>query len=342
MRMMKLIALAFAGCLFATLSWGCASQSQSTQDGARAETGTYPITFALDWTPNTNHTGLYVAQELGYYEDAGLSVDIVQSPDGDADGLVASGKAQFGIAFQDIMAAYVGSEEPLPVTAVAAVVQHNTSGIMSRAGEDVSSPAGMSGKRYGTWDSPIERAIIDHIVKKDGGNADEVEFVPANSTDEVSGLRTDQFDDVWVYEGWAYQNAKVQNYPVDYFSIIDVDPMLDYYTPVIIANDDFLEEHADLARAFLSATAKGYEYAAEHPEEAARILLQEAPEIDEELAMSSQEFLSGQYIADAPAWGVIDANRWNAFYQWLNQQGLVEAPIAEDAGFTNDYLPVSE
>lgn len=315
-------------------------QSASAQDTSRTKSSELtPLTFALDWTPNTNHTGLYVAQALGYYADEGLEVTLVQPPDGDADALVATDNAQLGMAFQDIMAGYLGSDNPLPVTAIAAVIQHNTSGIMSREGEGVESAAGMAGKRYGTWDTPIERAIVENIVAADGGDASAIEFVPANSSDEVSGLRTDQFDDVWVYAAWALQNAYVQGYPVDYFAIADINPVFDYYTPVIIANNTFLAEQPEQARAFLRATAKGYEFAAQNPEEAVKILTEAAPEIDYDLALASQEYLADQYIADADQWGVFDADRWNAFYQWLNDEGLVEVAIPDGTGFTNDYLP---
>lgn len=93
------------------------------------------ITFVLDWTPNTNHTGLYVAQSRGFFEEQGLEVEIVQPPEDGADTLVASGKAQFGISFQDSMAPGVAGENEIPTTAVAALIQHNTSGIVSRKGE---------------------------------------------------------------------------------------------------------------------------------------------------------------------------------------------------------------
>src|SRR5699024_11699515 len=99
-----------------------------------ADNETEKITFVLDWTPNTNHTGLYVAESLGYFEDQGLEVEIVQPPEGGADALVASGRAQFGVSFQDSMAPGVAGDNALPTTAVAALIQHNTSGIISRKG----------------------------------------------------------------------------------------------------------------------------------------------------------------------------------------------------------------
>ena len=107
---------------------GCASQpSQQAQSGeAGGADSLEKLTLVLDYVPNTNHTGIYVAIDKGYYADAGLEVEVVQPPDDGADALVGSGKAQLGIGYQDVMANYLGSDDPLPVTAIAALVQHNT------------------------------------------------------------------------------------------------------------------------------------------------------------------------------------------------------------------------
>ena len=113
----------------------------------------------------------------------------------------------------------------------------------------------------------------------------------------------------------------------------------DYYTPVIIANNTFLETEGDTARAFLRAVSRGYEDAVKNPREAAEILCAAAPELDPELAAASQEYLADQYQADAARWGYIDPARWNAFYGWLNENQLLDTQIPENAGFSNDYLP---
>lgn len=325
---------------------GCASQGAQGSAGDRtaqdvAEGGLERLTLVLDYVPNTNHTGIYVAIDKGYYADAGLEVEVVQPPDDGADALVGSGRAQLGIGYQDVMANYLGSADPLPVTAIAALVQHNTSGIASRQGEGIDRPAGLEGHEYGTWDQDVEKAIMKSIVETDGGSWDAVGVVPANSTDDIAGLRTDMYDAIWVYEGWALQNAKLQGYPVDYFSIRGIDETFDYYTPVIIANDAFLESQPDVAAAFLAATEKGYLYASENPDDAADILVAAAPETDPELARMSQEYLADLYVDDAPCWGRIDPDRWNRFYQWMADEGLLEEPIAPNVGFTNDFLAAS-
>ena len=321
--------------LMVTLLLGLTSCGSSEQT-EQADT----ITMVLDWTPNTNHTGLYVALAKGYFEEVGLNVEVVQPPEDGAVSLVASGKAEFGVSFQDSLApAFVGNHK-IPVTAVAAVIQHNTSGIVSRAGESMDTPKGMEGKKYATWDLDVEKATIRHVMEADGGDFDKVELIPSTVTDEVSALRSQSIDAVWIFYGWAGVACEVAGLDTDYFGFADIDPVFDYYTPVIIGNNSYLEEHPETAKAFVSALSKGYTYATEHPEESADILMEAAPELkaNAELVYASQEYLSKEYISDAAYWGIFDADRWAAFFQWLNTNGLLEEEIDPYYGFTNDYL----
>ena len=163
-------------------------------------------------------------------------------------------------------------------------------------------------------------------------------MVPYTVDDEVSGLKANMFDTVWVYEGWAVQNAAVQNYSVNYFSFISMDDVFDFYTPVIAANSDFLKQSPDVAKAFLRAAKKGYQYAIDNPADAADILCKEVPELDANLVRKSAEYLAGQYTNDAKSWGVIDRDRWARYYKWLNDNKLVENEIDVNAGWTMDYL----
>lgn len=296
------------------------------------------ITVVLDWTPNTNHTGLYVAQAKGYFEEAGLEVEIVQPPEDGAEVLVASGKAEFGVSCQDTMMPALVGENALPIEAVAAIIQHNTSGIISRAGEGMDIPSGMEGKKYATWDLDLEKATIKHVVEEDGGDFSKVELIPSTVTDEVSALKTKSVDAIWVFYGWGGIATEVAGLETDYFAFADIDEVFDFYTPVIIGNSEWMAENADTTRAFLSAVKKGYEFAIEDSEAAANILVEAAPELDSELVLASQEYLKDQYKAEVEQWGYIDPARWNAFYNWVNENGLSEVEIPENTGFNNDYL----
>lgn len=317
---------------------GCASGNEEAENTESSETELEEITFVLDWTPNTNHTGLYVAEAKGYFEEAGLKVNIVQPPEDGAEILVASGKAQFGVSFQDSMLPALVGDDALPIEAVAAILQHNTSGIISRAGEGMDTPKGMEGKKYATWDLDLEKATIKDVVEADGGDYDKIEMIPSTVTDEVSALQSGSVDAIWVFYGWAGVATEVAGLETDFFAFKDINDALDFYTPVIIGNSEWMEENSEITKAFLAAVKKGYEFAIENPEEAGEILCEAAPELDAELVQASQEYMKDQYQADAESWGYIDAQRWNAFYNWVNERGLAEEEVPENTGFTNEYL----
>lgn len=300
------------------------------------------VTICLDWTPNTNHTGLYVAAAKGYFEEAGLNVSIVQPPEDGAAALCAAGQAEFAVAVQDNLAAAFAREDPLEVTGVAALLQHNTSGILSRAGEGLDTPKGLEGHNYSTYNGVIELAIMKQVVEADGGDFAQVGLIPYTLEDEAGALKENLTDAIWVYYGWGGIQAQLAGLDFDYFNFKDIDPVFDYYTPIIIANNTFLAEHPDTAKAFLAAAAKGYEYAIENPEEAAQILVDGdttgSLSGSIELVTESQKWMAGQYKAEVEQWGYIDPARWNAFYSWLNDNGLVDMAIPENTGFSNDYL----
>lgn len=297
------------------------------------------ITFVLDWTPNTNHTGVYVADALGYFEEAGLSVTIVQPPEDGAEIMVGSGNAQFGVSFQDYLVPVFSQDTGLSIEVCATILQHNTSGILSRAGEGLDTPKGMEGKKYATWDLALEKATIKQVVEADGGDYSKVQLIPNTVTNEVAALQSKQLDAIWVYYGWGGIACEVVGVDTDYFAFADISPELDFYSPVIIGNGDWMKANPDTTKAFLNAVKKGYEYAIENPEAAADLLCEAVPELSKDLVVASQIWMADQYKAEVSQWGYVDAARWNAFYQWVNDNQLSEHPVPLDTGFTNEYLP---
>ena len=200
-------------------------------------------------------------------------------------------------------------------------------------------PKGLEGKKYATWDLPIEKATLKQVVEDDGGDFSKVQLIPSTVTDEVSALQSKTVDAIWIFYGWAGVATEQAGLETDYFAFKDIDPVFDYYTPVIIGNTTWMKDNPDTAKAFLEALKKGYEYAIDKPEESAEILLKYAPELDKDLVVASQKYLSKEYKSDVDRWGYIDPARWNAFYDWINKNKLAEETILENHGFTNDYLP---
>lgn len=296
------------------------------------------VRVILDWTPNTNHTGLYVAMDKGWYTEAGFTtVRIEQPPEETALTLLGNGSAEFAVSFQESMAPTLASEHPLPVTAVAAITQNNTSGILSMADRGITAPKDLEGRRFAFWESDLVDAMMKSIVETDGGDVDKVIMVPNSATDALAAIQTD-IDAIWVYYGWDGIAAELAGLDTNYFAFRDIDPVFDFYTPVLAISDRYAQEHPEEAKKFMEATARGYEYAAENPEEAARILLKYASELDEDLVLASQVYLSSEYLAGEPVWGPIDRERWTAFNVWMYEEGLLESNIGS-AGFTNEFLP---
>lgn len=296
------------------------------------------VTVVLDYTPNTNHTGLYVAKEKGYFKEKGIDVDIVQPPEDGAEALVASGKADFGVSYQDSMANVLAGDAKMPITAIAAIIQHNTSGIMARTNEGIDRPKGLEGKRYSTWNSPVELNTIKKVMEVDGGDFDKLSLIPSTPLDEVAALKEKQTDAIWVFEGWGKVNADIKDYPVDYWNFKDIDDTFDFYTPVLIANNSTIEDDKELVQDFVDATRKGYEYAIDNPKESADILLENDDSLDKDLVYASQEFLSKEYKKDTDKWGIFDKERWAKYYTWLNDNDLVDEKLDVNSGFTNKFV----
>lgn len=334
----KILALVLA----LVLTFSLVSCAKSSNDENKPVDEAKEIIVSLDWTPNTNHTGLYVALANGYYADAGLNVKIVQPPEGDAIAACSSGQVQFAVGYQDLLLPAFTSETPMEVTAVAALLQHNTSCIVSKKGAGMDTPKGLEGKQYLTWQSPIELAMMKNVVEADGGDFSKVEQIPDVPTDEAQDVNANPNHAIWIYYGWGGINAEVNNIEVDTFFFKDLNPVFDYYSPVLVANNQLIKDDPETVKAFLAATQKGYEYAVSNPDEAAQILIDsdDTGALDgcEELVKASQKWMADQYVADAPKWGYIDPARWNAFYNWVADEKIIDEKLPENTGFTNDYL----
>ena len=297
-----------------------------------------PVTMMLDWVPNTNHTGIFVALEKGWYAEEGLDVDVVQPAEGSTPvQVVAAGKADFAISYQE-ETTYALAED-VPVVSLAAVIQHNTSGFAAPEEKNIERPKDFEGKRYGSWGSPIERAMLDALMACDGGDVDEVEFVNVGWADYFVVTERD-VDFAWIFYGWTGIEAELRGEPVDIVMLRDWSECVpDYYTPIIITGEQQIAEQPEVVERFMRATARGYELAIASPEEAAEILIEYAPETDPELIRESQAWLSKEYQADAPRWGEQDLAVWRRYATWMYEQGLLPQNIDAEAAFTNQFLP---
>ena len=304
-----------------------------------------PFTVVLDWTPNTNHTGMYVALSKGWYKDEGLDVKILPYVSGASPTtLVTSGKADVGVSSTESVVASAGGGEP--VVSIAAIIQHNTSGFMARKDAGITSPKDLDGKLYGGWGTPVEAAILKTIIMQDGGKGTYKDVTVDVAAMEA--LRNKQIDFFWVFEGWEVIQAREQGLDVVYFPSLTYG-IADYYTPVLITSKKQIQEKPEDLKKFMRATAKGYEYAMTNPKSAAQLLIDIAPKgtfPDTKFIFASQEFLSKQYVDKGRKWGLQDKKAWREYPQFMIEAGGVldknSKPVNTldfDSLYTNEFLP---
>lgn len=308
---------------------------------AAEDGGLVPVTLMLDWVPNTNHTGIFVAQARGYFEAAGLDLEIVQPGEVYADQAVAGGAADFGISYQEALT--LARSMDLPLVSVAAIVQHNSSAFASRAELGARSAADYTGLRYGSFGTPFELPTLAALMDCAGAlpeAIDSVESVNAGLSDPLALLSEDRIDLAWIFLGWQGIQAEREGIALDLLPLeAQRDCIPDYYTPILMTREQTIDERPELVAALVGAVSRGYRFAIERPLEAAEILLEAAPELDRGLVIDSQTWLSPRYQADASRWGEQRLDVWDAYGDWMAAQGIMPAPIDARSAFSNAFLP---
>lgn len=308
----------------------CSSMGPTSQDQGEK------VKIVLDWTPNTNHTGLYVAKQKGYFKEQGLDVEIIQPGEAGADKMVASGQADFGIGYQEGLT--FARTQGVPIVSIAAIIQHNTSGFASLKSKKITRPRDFVGKKYGAFGGPTEKPIIETLMKEDQAPSQKFELVNIGNTDFFAASKRD-IDFFWIYYGWTGIEAKLRGIDIDMIYLTDYSKELDFYTPILTTSENKIKQNPDQVRAFMKAVSKGYEFAIQNPEEAADILIQAEPDLDPKLVKESQKWLSKKYQDDAEVWGLQKKSVWENYANWMKKHNLLKGTFDPEKAFTNKFLP---
>ena len=295
------------------------------------------VTVILDYTPNTNHTGMYVALEKGYYADQGLNVTIIEPTEGATNTLVAMGRGDFGIAYQEDVTLAHAMDEPLPIVAIAALIQHNTSGFVSWTGKNIEGVKDFENKVYAGWGGPGEEAVLRAVMEAEGLDFDTLTMVISEGS--FTALERD-VDLMWFFEAWDNIICQLNDFPLNYIPVRELDERLDYYTPVIITNQDMIANNPDVVARFLGATQLGYLDAIADPDGCAEILHKYASDYDLEMLTLSQEYLADKYMEDTDVWGEMKQSVWDNYTDFMVEYGILDHHIDASELYTNDFLPV--
>jgi ABC-type nitrate/sulfonate/bicarbonate transport system substrate-binding protein len=300
---------------------GCGGSSPAP-GGGRAPT---TVRFAMDWTPNTNHTGLYVAQQQGWFTDAGLDVQILPYNSTSPDTLVSSGAADFGISFQDSFT--VSKAAGADIVSVLAVLQHWGTAIGIRADRaDLRSPRDLDGKTYGGFGAAYEVPKMQAVIRAAGGKGDFKTVVLGTSAYEA--LYTGQVDFTEPFLAWEGIEAQLRNEPLKTFAYADYG-FPDAYSVIVIGNPGWMKAHPDAAAAFVSALQRGYQLGADDPAQAVKLLTDANPGVftEPELVSRSQEMLAQRYLKDAAGKvGTQNVAEWSGFSGFLYDAGVLAGP----------------
>jgi ABC-type nitrate/sulfonate/bicarbonate transport system substrate-binding protein len=344
----SLIALGLGAGVTALTAWGGERGSGATASSGVGGVELSSVSLALDWTPNTNHTGIYVAQQLGYFAARGIELKIVPYGSTAPETLISTYKADFGISYQDGLteAAASGGD----IVSVYAITQKTDVCIGVRADSGITSPAQLDGKTYAGYGGPMEIPMLQYVIRAAGGTG-EFKDVTLN-TDAYQALYAGQADFAMPEPSWEVLQAALVGKPLRTFDVTEYGfPAI--YSAVIASSEHYLEKNGTVAKRFLSAVHEGYAYAAANPAGAANLLIKANESVlgtQRTLVTESAQLEASQYYKDeAGQIGYQSEARWQELTDFMFKNGILtdasgKAIAAEpDVGklFTNDYLPAS-
>ncbi len=311
---------------------GGASGSGESSDGLER------VTLTLDWYPNADHAGIYAAQAEGFFEEAGLEVEIQQPSDPTAVlQLVAAGQSEFGISYENEMTNAAARE--VPVRSVMAIMQEPLNSIISLEEAGISAPEDLAGKTVGYAGQSFGTAVLDTVLREAGEDPTSVEKInvgldlrPALISERVDAV----VDAYWNIE--AVELAQ-EGFETNVIRLPEVG-VPNYNELVVATSESYAEENPDLVRRFVGALVEGHRYALENPEAARDALLAANEELDPEVAEETVGLTVPLFEAERI--GYQDPEEWRDYVNWAVENGVLPGPVEVDAVMTNEFLPESQ
>ncbi|HEY4202109.1 MAG TPA: ABC transporter substrate-binding protein [Devosiaceae bacterium] len=310
--------------LAASLAAGLVATTRAMGQAPNGQQAPTPVTVALDWTPNTNHIGLFVAKTLGLYAQAGLDVQILPYGDTAAGTLVANGVANFGILGS--IGLFTQRTAGADLVATYALVQTETGRLVVNADRtDLQRPKDLDGRTYGGFGSDWENALIGTIIRHDGGKGT-FETVTLG-TSAYEALANGAVDFTLEVSTWEGVKAELDHVAQRTFRYADFG-VPDQHTSFIGSSGAWLDANPETAAAFLKATRDGYGFAIAHPDEATDMLIAPNSDVLTDRALiraSLQALIDGHYLQTTDGViGNIDGAKMAAMGNFLFAAGILK------------------
>ncbi len=295
------------------------------------------VRLALDRDITTNHTGIFVSYMQDFFGKAGLNLEFVYSDDKPVEQLLIDGDADFAVSSQDKLLSVL-TDTNNKLLAIAAINQHSSMGFISAEDKNIASLKDLEGKRV-VDPGLFQRKIIEAMFKEDGADFSKVKFVKDEFEEEYTNLYSDKADAIFDYVTWVQPKCELNGLDTRGVYLKDVFAEFDYYTPLLISSETYINANPELTRAFLTAVARGYKYSNENPAISTLSMDGKIENFSREIITESQVATSPYYLDEEFKFGHIDQERWDAFNAWLFEKGVIDKKLKIGEGFTNDYLP---
>ena len=294
------------------------------------------VSVSLDWFPWSNHAGLFIAQEKGYFAEEGLEVDIHPPPDPSAVlQTVAAGRDDFGINYQT--GVMIAREQGIPVVSIMALVQHPLNSVMTLKESGIAEPKDLAGKTVGWPGIPDNEPLLDTMLKSQGLALDDVELVNVGF-DLVAALLSKKVDAIvgayWVHESISATN---QGFELNIMRM-EQHGVPDFYELVLVATEEKIATDPDLVQRFVRGVMRGYQDAMADPQAAVELLKRLRPEVDLEIEKPGVDLLAPLWSPDNGVFGWQDEARWVDFARWMQENGLLSTEGDPRAAFDNSFV----
>lgn len=302
---------------------------------------TTTLKLALDWTPNVNHIGFFIAKDFGFYADKNIDLQII-SPMSD-NYLHTPGKkleldiADFAIAPFETVISLNNKANKVHARAVFAILQEDLSCIITRDSSEITSPRNLDGKKYASYKARYEDAIVQQMVLNDGGKGS-VSFIHPEKFEIWNTLMSGVADATWIFDNWEGVDVKLKNLKINKFRMSDY--QIPYgYSPVVLAKKEKMVENYECYSNFIKASKQGFLFAKEHPEQSIDILKTYLTAYDlNHIDLNEALVKTSLHFGDEQSCGFMQEDRVRMFLKWLVDRNLEHQIILEQELYTNELL----
>lgn len=298
------------------------------------------LTLALDWTPNINHIGFFVAKEKGFYKNLDINLKIID-PSTDNYQITPAKKvelafADFALCPTESIISYQTKENSFDLVAIAAILKEDLSAIVVKKQAGIISPKDLDNKIYSSYKAKYEDAIVKQMIKNDGGSGN-IKIIYPEKLGIWNTLLNGDSDATWIFLNWEGIEAENYEEELTFFKMKEYG--IPYsYSPVIASSLSKSIKNKQAVKDFLTATKEGFLYCKDNPEESSDILSKFIVPTDHKIDLKKALAMSVPYFGDYTNWGELDKNVISDFIDWIKDKNLEDSTIKASTFFTNQFL----